>query len=118
MSNYYLVFIFFAFMAIINFFGFRVYYIMLRQYNRMNISVRDVVVFLVYIAFSAYLIAPIIISLSYFESWRKLINSSTSFLVYYLILYIISVLPGAINFKIKYLAELKRMGLFKNKGRY
>jgi len=96
--------------------GFYAYYYALRLSKRISGIIRGGYITLVYLVFSAVFVSPILISLGEFEGWRSWFNYSGVNMLLYLLLYLLSITPGMIFFKIRYLEELKKVGLFKERG--
>lgn len=69
----------------------------------------------VYLVFACLLLCPLVIGLVLKETWRLVINSQPLLAVAYLVLYVLSVLPGALRFRKTHLDSLRALGYFKSR---
>ncbi|CAM2742077.1 hypothetical protein [Vibrio mytili] len=109
-------FLFFLVSLSIIWVGFNVYARTLKVVGAVdNKFVKHTASILIYAIFSALLISPILFGLSYFSEWNIAFRENTMYMVFFLLCYILSVLPGALYFKKTHLESLRQLGYFKNK---
>lgn len=78
---------------------------------------KNILGFMVYLLFSCVFVAPMLVVLAMFESWRIAFVSDPIYLVYFMCCFLLSVLPGAIYFKKRYLGRLRECGYFRKRCR-
>ena len=67
---------------------------------------------IIYLLFIFIIVSPILIGFIWIESLKDKFNSSAIFMVYVLICYLGSVVPGGLYFKKNYLNRLRMQGYF------
>ncbi|MCP5197342.1 MAG: hypothetical protein H6974_11230 [Gammaproteobacteria bacterium] len=93
---------------------FTAYAKLLRFAARFSGLVQLVLGLAVYLIVACILVMPLG-GLAVNETWRLAVNASYMFHIIFLLGYIISILPGALYFKIRYMEKLKDLGYFKGR---
>ncbi|MFY0992953.1 hypothetical protein [Halomonas sp. C05BenzN] len=70
----------------------------------------------IYTLFAIVLMAPFLIDSNISRELRGHVHESNLFMVYLGACYVLSMVPGVVVFKKRYLKELKRLGFFKGRG--
>jgi hypothetical protein len=110
---WFLTFAFFLASAFFNMLGFWSYSNALLFTGIFNGVIKFIGGGIIYILFSIYFLSPLFLSLS-FELWKEMYNTNIFYMVYIVILFGCSFIPGFKLFKRKYLARLKAIGYFRN----
>ena len=66
----------------------------------------------VYALFACMLVAPFFIAFGFIIPWREEFNANYLYMIYFVLLYFLAVVPGACCFRKRYLGELKKLGYF------
>lgn len=109
-------FLFFMANSVVFTAGFVVYAIILSLAGKSGKVVKVFGGFLAYLIFAALLVSPLFWDASVVIEFRKSVKSDDIYFFYFFVCYALSIIPGALLFKRKYLAGLKRLGYFEKRG--
>jgi len=106
-------FFFIAFSPLV-YWGFEFYAKILKVIGNLNYFYKYVIAFMTFILFSGFIISPIIVAPMLFPSWRAGLMNEASYLTYFLIFYVASVIPGWYQFNKNHIAQLRILGFLKS----
>ncbi|AVF73863.1 hypothetical protein DI392_13885 [Vibrio albus] len=69
-----------------------------------------------YLFFAALLVSPLFWSADFTSEFRNMVKADDIYFVYFFVCYALSIVPGALMFKRKYLPGLKKLGYFAKRG--
>lgn len=98
--------------AIVFCIGFYLYGQALLLLGKSGAIIRNLGAFIVYGVFSVFLVSPFFMPFSFLEEWRVIIKDDAVFMFYFGLCYILSIIPGGVYFKVRFLADLRHLGYF------
>ncbi len=93
--------------------GFIVYGLVLLHASKYNKTMKNTIALIVYLTFACFLFSPLAIALTYNVDWLIKFNNNNLYMIYVIVLYLSSAVPGGRYFKLKYLDRLKSRVFFK-----
>lgn len=96
--------------------GFIVYAVILSMTGRSAKVVRVVGGGSAYLLFAALLVSPLFWNSEATSEFRKMVKADDIYFIYFFVCYALSIVPGALMFKRKYLPGLKKLGYFAKRG--
>lgn len=111
--------IYFTFSSIVIWVGFVVYAKPLLFFGKFGYIGKYVGGMICYVLFACFIVSPLFYGL-YIEAWRLAFNSNVLCMLFFMICYLLSLVPGGLFFKKFYLRRLRALGYFKARkgGRY
>lgn len=92
--------------------GFIVYAGILFMTGRTAKVVRIFVGGTAYLLFAALLVSPLFLKADVTSDFQNMVKADDTYFIYFFVCYALSIVPGALIFKRKYLSGLKKLGYF------
>lgn len=111
--------VYFISSSIVIWVGFLVYAKLLLYFGKLGYAGKYVGGTICYLLFACYIVSPLFYGL-YIEAWRLAFNSNIMYMLFFMVCYLLSLVPGGLFFKKHYLRKLRTLGYFKARkdGRY
>ncbi|MBN7824109.1 hypothetical protein [Bowmanella dokdonensis] len=107
--------IYFFVCSVVLWLGFWIYGKALQHLGRAGSIAKNLGGFVVYLLFACFLVSPLFVAFSFVENLRWEFTSNPLYMVYFLLLFLLSATPGGLYFKKRFLNELRELGYFAKK---
>lgn len=104
--------VYFTFSSIVICVGFLVYAKLLLFFGKFGYIGKYVGGTMCYVLFACFLVSPLFYGL-YIEAWRLAFNLNVVYMLFFMVCYLLSLVPGGLFFKKHYLQKLRALGYFK-----